>query len=86
MDPLGKPLKILKKVDGTYNLYTFGLGRGSFGTTVLVSHKDSTEFMACKMIDKAVILKKKINLVDMLQERLQAEIDTWRKMNHPNIV
>lgn len=49
MDPSGKPLKILKKVDGIYFLFTYALGKGSFGTTLLCCHNDSEDYLACKV-------------------------------------
>ena len=74
---LGRPMEDVKSI------YTFGkeLGRGQFGVTHLVTHKQSGEQFACKTIAK----RKLINKEDIEDVRREVQI-----MHHltgqPNIV
>jgi len=52
------------------------LGEGRSGAVIIVQHKISEQYMACKILNK----------VDNRSKDLQAEIETLRRLDHPNVV
>ena len=85
-------LQTMKIVDGKYQLKNHKLGEGSFAQTYLAIENGTGQELACKMISKKHLIEKinssknKTLTKQYFISALKNEVNTWKKISHPNIV